>query len=78
MSRTPRRAYALSEEQHQCLSQKAVTLTQSLNQPVSCRHVLDAFLSLGLDVDESELARQLDKQLNTTRRRTRNPPRRQE
>lgn len=69
MSRAPRRVYTLSEEQHEYLNDKAVSLTTKLKQPVSCRHVLDAFLSLGLDVDEPTLVCQLKNQLSTTRQR---------
>lgn len=71
MSRAPRRVYTLSEEQHKYLNDKAVTLTIKLKQPVSCRHVLDAFLLLGLDIDEPTLVHQLKSQLSTTRRRPR-------
>lgn len=69
MSRAHRRVYTLSEEQHEYLNDKAVSLTIKLKQPVSCRHVLDAFLSLGLDADEPALVRQLKSQLSTTRQR---------
>ncbi|EKS6646061.1 hypothetical protein QCD58_005006 [Enterobacter hormaechei] len=53
------RAYALSAEQHQFLTQKAVALTRTLEQPVACRHVLDALLTLSLELDNKTLAQQI-------------------
>ncbi|WP_436883037.1 hypothetical protein [Enterobacter asburiae] len=78
MSRAPRRVYTLSEEQYQSLNDKAVALTSKLKEPVSCRRVLDAFLSLGLNVDEPALTHQIQKQFNTTRGRPRKHGRRVE
>ncbi|MNG56342.1 hypothetical protein D3C81_1597180 [compost metagenome] len=69
MSRAPQgRAYALSAEQHRYLTQKAVALTRTLEQPISCRYVLDALLSLSLNFDDKVLAQQL-------RQRFSEPPR---
>lgn len=60
MSQAPQgRAYALSAEQHHYLSQKAVALTQTLDRPVNCRHVLDVLLELSLKFDDKTLAQQL-------------------
>lgn len=69
MTRTPQgRAYALSAEQHQYLSQKAVAFTKKLNQPVSCRQVLDALLTLSLTLDEQALTDLLKQRLSEPRR----------
>ncbi|WP_337049939.1 hypothetical protein [Serratia fonticola] len=61
------KVYALSAAQHQHLSEKAVILTQTLNQPVACRHVLDAILKLCVDIDDPTLTRKVQQQLSEPR-----------
>lgn len=69
MTKAPQgRAYALSAEQHQFLTHKAVALTQALDQPVACRHVLDALLTLSLKVDDNKLAQQIKQRFNEPQR----------
>ncbi len=63
------KVYALSAAQHQHLSEKAVTLTQTLNQPVGCRHILDALLNLGIKVDDQTLSEAVQRRLKEPRRR---------
>ena len=65
----PGKAYALSAAQHQHLSDKAVALTQALNHPISCRHVLDALLALSTHIDDSTLADQVMQRIKEPRRR---------
>ncbi|WP_439412567.1 hypothetical protein [Enterobacter ludwigii] len=69
MSSAPRKAFTITAEQHQYLNHKAVLLTQLLKRPVSSRHILDAFLTLGMDIDEQLLARQLQKDFRRKTRR---------
>ncbi|WP_436883092.1 hypothetical protein [Enterobacter asburiae] len=64
------RQYALTEQQHQHLNEKAVALTIQLNRPVASRHVLDAILrlhQLGVSIDDSTLKMQVEEKLKAPR-----------
>lgn len=63
------KAYALSAAQHQYLSDKAVSLTKELDEPITCRHVLDALLNLGGTVDNQTLSEAVQRRLKEPRRR---------
>lgn len=75
MSQRPKNApskqtktYALRASQQQHLSEKAVTLTRELNEPVGCRHVLDAMFSLGMEFDDQVLLEAVQRSMTNSPR----------
>lgn len=65
----PGKSYALTGKHHQYLSEKAVSLTKELDEPIACRHVLDALLNLGMEANDQTLSEAVQRRLKEPRRR---------
>ena len=62
------KTYALKANHQKHLSEKAVALTRELNEPVACRHVLDALLSLGMECDDQTLLDEVQRSMTHSQR----------